>query len=93
MENTSKTELMNLESHRKTVKLRYGGFAIFATLMMAMTIYFESPLSPLGLLACLIGVTAFEAIVKHADSFISMRDQIENMRAEIAELRAAQGTD
>ncbi len=93
MENTCKAELMNLESHRKTVKLRYGGFAIIATLMMAITIYFGDPPSLLGMFACLIGVTAFEAIVKHAGSFISMRDQIENMRAEIAELRAAQGTD
>ena len=93
MTNTSKTDLVSLESHRKTVKLRYGGFAILATAMMAITIYFATPLSPLGLLACLIGVTAYEAIAKHADSFISMRDQIETMRAEIADLRAAQGAD
>ena len=94
MTNTSKPESVNLEQHRRTVKLRYGGFAILATCGIAMAIYSKDyPLSPLGVMALLIGVTAYDEILKQADLFIRMRDQIENMRAEIAELRAAQGTD
>ena len=94
MTNNSATETVNLEQFRRMVKIRAFGFlGLWLAGLFAVIALGEGELWIVGFFACGIGLIALDAIATQTEFLIRLRDQIESMRAEIADLRAAQGTD
>ena len=94
MTNNSATETVNLEQFRRMVKIRAFGFlGLWLAGLFAVIAFGEGELWIVGFFACGVGLIALDAIATQTGFLIRLRDQIESMRAEIADLRAAQGTD
>ena len=83
-----------MEQFRRMVKIRAFGFlGLWLAGLFAVIALGEGELWIVGFFAGGIGLIALDAIATQTEFLIRLRDQVESMRAEIADLRAAQGAD